>query len=284
MNAPLSVAADAVTHRFRGTAALADVSLTVRPGTITGLVGRNGADKTTLLSLIAALRPVQSGAVRVGGRDVWEDPTVTSRVCLVRDTGGVLEDCKVRQTLKIQRALRPHWDEEDAEHLLERFGVPLHRTPEKLSRGQRSVLSAVVALAPRAEVTLLGEVYLGMDAVARRTFYDELMADYLAHPRTVVLSSHLLDEVEDLFEDVVVLDRGRVVAVGDADTANLLWATGITLAVMAAGALLARWRGWEPVVVNDVDSMTMQVITDHPPMALVGRRGALVAPGWSCRS
>lgn len=230
MNAPLGVEVDAVTHHFRGTKALADVSLTVRPGTITGLVGRNGAGKTTLLSLVAALRPLQAGTVRVGGRDVWEDPAVTSRVCLVRDTGGVLEDQKIRHTFKIQRALRPHWDEEYAARLLQQFGVPLRRTPEQLSRGQRSTLSAVIALASRAEVTLLDEVYLGMDAVARRAFYDELMADYLEHPRTIVLSSHLLDEVEDLLEDVVVLDRGRVVAAGEADTVRQQHSTGDRLA------------------------------------------------------
>lgn len=88
------------------------------------------------------------------------------------------------------------------------------------------MLGAVIALASRAEVTLLDEVYLGMDAVARRMFYDELMADYVAHPRTIVLSSHLLDEVEDLLEDVIILDRGRVVAAGDADTVRQQHSTG----------------------------------------------------------
>lgn len=232
MNTPLGVELDAVTHRFGSTEALTDVTVAVRPGTITGLVGRNGAGKTTLLSLVAGLRPVQrgSGSVKVGGRDVWENSAVTSRVCLVRDTGGVLEDQRIRHTLRIQRALRARWDEEYAVRLLERFGVPLRRRPDQLSRGQRSVLSGVVALASRAEVTLLDEVYLGMDAVARRLFYDELMADYLEHPRTIVLSSHLLDEVEDLLEDVVVLDRGRVVAAGGADEVRRQHSTGDRLA------------------------------------------------------
>lgn len=96
MKAPLGVEIDAVTHRFRATEALTEVSATIRPGTITGLVGRNGAGKTTLLSLIAALRPLQSGTVRVGGRHVWEDPDVTSRICLVRERGGVLEEQRIR--------------------------------------------------------------------------------------------------------------------------------------------------------------------------------------------
>lgn len=230
MNTPLGVEIDAVTHRFRGTEALSDVTLAIRPGTITGLIGRNGAGKTTLLSLVAALRPVQAGTVQVGGRDVWEDPSLTSRICLVRDRGGVFEDQRIRHTLRLQRDLRPHWDGEYAVELLGRFGVPLKKNPEQLSRGQRSILGAVLALASRAELTLLDEIYLGMDAVARRMFYDELMADYVAHPRTIVLSSHLLDEVEDLMEDVVVLDQGRVVAAGDADTVRQQHSTGDTLA------------------------------------------------------
>ena len=230
MSAPLGVEVDAVTHRFGSTQALTDVSVSFRPGPITGLVGRNGAGKTTLLSLVAALRPVQTGTVRVGGRDVWEDPSLTSRVCLVRDKGGVLEDVRIRHTLKIHRALRPHWDEDYAMTLLDRFEVPLRKNPDQLSRGQRSILGATLALASRAEVTLLDEVYLGMDAVARRMFYDELMADYVAHPRTIILSSHLLDEVEDLMEDVVVLDRGRVAAAGDADTVRQQHSTGDSLA------------------------------------------------------
>ena len=110
------------------------------------------------------------------------------------------------------------------------IGDALDRRVGKLSRGQRSILGAVIGLASRAELTLLDEVYLGMDAVARRLFYDELMADYVAHPRTIVLSSHLLDEVEDLMEDVVVLDRRRVVAAGDAAAVREQHSTGDRLA------------------------------------------------------
>ncbi|WP_181009868.1 ABC transporter ATP-binding protein [Ornithinimicrobium sufpigmenti] len=230
MTTPLGVEIDALTHRFRGAEALSDITVAIRPGTITGLVGRNGAGKTTLLSLIAALRPAQTGTVQVGGRDVWEDPSVTSRICLVRERGGIFEDLRIRHTLRLQGALRPRWDEEYAVELLGRFGVPLKKTPEQLSRGQRSTLGAVVALASRAELTLLDEVYLGMDAVARRMFYEELMADYIAHPRTIVLSSHLLDEVEDLLEDVIVLDRGRVVAAGETDAVRQQHSTGGSLA------------------------------------------------------
>lgn len=206
-----------LTHRFGSVTAVDDVTVDVRPGTITGLVGRNGAGKTTLAALVAALRPVQEGTVLLDGAPPWEDPAVTSRICLVRDKGGVVEDERIRVTFAFAAMLRPGWDAEYAHALLDRFEIPFRWKPQQLSTGKRSALSAILGLASRSDLTIFDEVYLGMDAVARRMFYDELMADWIAHPRTIILSSHLLDEVEDLMEDVVVLDRGRVAAAGDAD-------------------------------------------------------------------
>jgi len=96
----------------------------------------------------------------------------------------------------------------------------------KLSRGQRSALGAAIGLASRAPLSLFDEVYLGMDAPTRYAFYAELLADYVAHPRTIVLSSHLIDEIERLFEHVVILDHGRVLI---ADAADALAASGVTV-------------------------------------------------------
>ncbi len=230
MNTPLGVEIHSVSHRFGSTTALSDVSATIRGGTITGLIGRNGAGKTTLATLIAAWQPPQAGSITIDGQPVWENSDRTSRVCLMKDTGGFLEDQRIKHSLRIHQAARPHWDQDYAMKLLDLFDVPIKKSPEKLSTGKRSALRASVALASRAEVTILDEVYLGMDAVARRLFYDELMADYIAHPRTIVLSSHLLDEVEDLMEEVIVLNRGRVMAAGETDSVRAQHSVGSTLA------------------------------------------------------
>ncbi|MGB5936837.1 MAG: ABC transporter ATP-binding protein [Ornithinimicrobium sp.] len=230
MTNPLAIDITSVTHRFGSTTALADVSATIRGGTITGLIGRNGAGKTTLATLIAAWQPLQSGSIEIGGQPVWENSDRTSRVCLMKDTGGFLEDQRIKHSLRVHQVARPNWDQDYLMRLLELFDVPIKKSPEKLSTGKRSALRASVALASRSEVTILDEVYLGMDAVARRLFYDELMADYIAHPRTIVLSSHLLDEVEDLMEDVIVLDRGRVMAAGETDAVRQQHSTGESLA------------------------------------------------------
>lgn len=214
---PLGVEITDVTHRFGDVNALDGATAVVRPGTITGLVGRNGAGKTTLAALIGSLRPVQRGTIRVGGADPWENPAVTTRICLARDKGGVYEDERIHKTLRMNGMLRPGWDHDYALELLDRFEVRVKAKPQQLSRGKRSALGAAIALATRADLTIVDEIYLGMDAVARRMFYDEILADYGRHPRTIILSSHLLDEVEDLLEDVIVLHRGRVAASGECD-------------------------------------------------------------------
>ncbi|MDO5494191.1 MAG: ABC transporter ATP-binding protein [bacterium] len=228
--APIGFEFENLVHRFGDVTALENATATVRPGTITGLVGRNGAGKTTLLGLAAALRPVQKGRLLVGGQPPWENAEITTQVCLMREKGGVFEDMKTRETLSWMADLRPNWDGEYARQLLDLFEVRIKGKPEQLSRGKRSALSVAIALASRAPLTMVDEVYLGMDAVARRMFYDQMMADYVAHPRTILLSSHLLDEVEDLMEDVIVLNRGRVAASGETDEVRRQFSTNGRLA------------------------------------------------------
>lgn len=222
---PAAISIRDLSHRFGSklavfggpTQALDGVTLDIRPGTITGLIGRNGAGKTTLASLIAGFRKVQQGSVLVDGVAPWERSSVTERICFMRDTGGVSEDDKIKHTVSIVEGLRPNFDRAYFDQLMDMFGVPLKSKPQNLSRGQRSSLAASIALASRCDLTIVDEIHLGMDAVARRLFYDALMADYIANPRTFVISSHLLDEIEDQLEDVIILHEGRVVESGLAD-------------------------------------------------------------------
>lgn len=215
--------------------ALDGATLTIRPGVITGVLGRNGAGKTTLLSLLAGLTRPTSGSVVVGPEGQmerpWENPWVTSGTLLVRESGDVAEDEKVSWALRYYAGMRPGWDAELAGRLLDRFEVDTRKKPRALSRGKRSAVGATIGLASRAPLTIFDEVYLGMDAPTRYAFYDELLADYAEHPRTILLSSHLVEEVERLFEDVVVLDRGRVLI---AETADEMRARGVSLTGPAA--------------------------------------------------
>jgi ABC-2 type transport system ATP-binding protein len=201
--------------------ALDGATLTIRPGVITGVLGRNGAGKTTMLSLLAAFTRPTSGTVVVGPEgaqeDPWENPWITSGTQLVRESGDLMTEEKVATSLKYYADMRPDWSAETAGRLLDLFEVDVRKNPSALSRGKRSAVGATLGLAARAPLTIFDEVYLGMDAPTRYAFYDELLADYAEHPRTILLSSHLVEEVERLFEDVVVIDRGRVLLAESAD-------------------------------------------------------------------
>lgn len=216
---PASARLEDVTYRYRrGTTALQNLTLALRPGVITGLLGRNGSGKTTLAMLLAGQNRATSGRVLVDEASVWEDTERMAAVALVSSETRVFADYRLRDTLELWAETRPTWDQGLADRLLEQWKLdPAKDRPESLSRGQLSAFSAVLGLASRAPLTIFDEVHLGMDAVVRRQFTTELLADYAEHPRTIVLSSHLIEEVSDLLEDVILLHEGRLLDAGEAD-------------------------------------------------------------------
>ncbi|MCA2217222.1 ABC transporter ATP-binding protein [Jidongwangia harbinensis] len=220
-----------LTVRYGPTVAVDGLSLDLAPGKIYGLLGRNGSGKTSLLSVLASYRRPSSGTVTVGGVNPFENRQVMRQTCFVRDTLDVADSDRVGAVLSFAADLRPTFDREYAARLLDTFGLPAGQRVTTLSRGQRSILGAVLGLAARASLTLLDEVSLGMDAAARTTFYRELLADYLAYPRTVVLSTHLIEEAAELFEQVIIIDRGRLVLHEEAD---VLRGRGVTVTGPAA--------------------------------------------------
>jgi len=219
-----------LTRRYRGHLALDDVTVDIEGATITGLLGRNGAGKTTFLRILAAQEFPSSGEVRVLGATPIENDAVLRRMVFVRED-QTYPDIRVGHVLRAASWFYPNWSAEVADTLLGAFDLPACRAVKKLSRGMRSAVGIVVGLAARAEVTLFDEPYAGLDAVARQTFYDHLLADYAEHPRTILLSTHLIDEVADLLERVVMIDRGRIALDADADTVR-----GTATAVSGAAA------------------------------------------------
>jgi len=210
-----AVSVTGLTRRYPDQVALDDVHLTIGTETITGLLGRNGAGKTTLLRILAGQEFPSSGSVRVFGSSPAENENVLRRLVLVREDQAYPDfrypDFKVCHALRAASFCYPNWDAGLASSLLEDFGLRAGKAVKSLSRGQRSALGITIGLAARAEVTLFDEPYAGLDAVARQIFYDRLLAEYADFPRTVLLSTHLIDEAAALFENVVVIDRGRVV-------------------------------------------------------------------------
>jgi ABC-2 type transport system ATP-binding protein len=219
----LTVRTEELSVRFAGEPAIDRLDLRLAPGKIHGLLGRNGSGKTTLAATLAGFRQPDEGRVLIEGGDLgtaqqpYENAVVTSRVCLIRESGDAVAAAPVKTAVRLAASLRPYWDDDLAGELLDRFEVPQNKKIQKLSRGKKSALGVVLGLASRAPLTIFDESYLGMDVPSRNLFYDALLADYAEVPRTIVLSTHLVSEVSALLEEVVILDNGRLVTQSPVD-------------------------------------------------------------------
>jgi ABC-2 type transport system ATP-binding protein len=207
-----------LTRRFGGATALEDATVQIHANTITGLLGRNGAGKTTFMSLVTAQDRPSSGTLQVDGRNPFEHADIIEQMCFIRDNQRYPDDYKLKHAVRAASFFYPNWSQETADRLIAAFRIPSKPVVKKFSRGQLSSLGIVLGLASRAPITFFDEPYLGLDATARSIFYDELLSDYAEHPRTVILSTHLIDEMDRLLERVIVLDQGRVVRHDDVDT------------------------------------------------------------------
>lgn len=212
-----AVSVRGLVKRFGGNTVLGGVDFDLQPGVICGLFGRNGAGKTTLMSILTAQGFASSGQVRVFGQAPYENSAVLPRMCFVRENQKYPDDARPQHAFEIARLFYPNWSDELAAQLADEFNLPMCTRIKKLSRGQLSAVGVIIGLASRADITFFDEPYLGLDAVARQIFYDRLLADYAEHPRTVLLSSHLIDEIADIIERVLVVDGGRITVDADAD-------------------------------------------------------------------
>ncbi len=196
--------------------ALDRVNLTVRRGAVVGLVGVNGSGKTTLLRHLLGLYRPESGRVRVLGRDPVADPVgVLSRI------GHVSDDCdlpgwmRVAELMRYTAAFYGDWDHGLAETLRRDFGLESGWKVKALSRGLRARLALLLALAHRPDLLVLDEPSAGLDPLARRDILAAIVRSVARDGRTVLFSSHLLDEVERIADHVVLIDQGRVMFAGE---------------------------------------------------------------------
>ena len=260
-----TISATALSRRYRDQIALDDVSLTVEPGTVTGLLGRNGAGKTTLMRIVTGLEFPTAGDLRVFGEVPAENDPVLRRMVFVREEQAY-PDLQVRHAIQVASWFYPNWSEDLAGQLMADFAIPPRRRIKRLSRGMRSAVGIVIGLAARAELTLFDEPYAGLDAVARQLFYDRLLAEFAEHPRTIVLSTHLIDEVADLLEHVVMLDHGRVVLDAPADDVR---GTGMTVSgpATAVGEFVAGRTVWHSQRLGSRASVTIADSLDFAEQA-----------------
>ena len=203
-----------IVKEYRKQEVLHNIDLTLEQGKIYGLIGRNGAGKTTLLSILSAQNPATSGEVFLNEEKVWENSRALEQIFFSREispnTAGDSSGLKVKDYLEMAEAYLPKWDKNMAEELVELFHLDKKKKTLKLSKGMLSMLSIVLALASKAEFTFLDEPVSGLDVVAREQFYRLLLEEFTESGRTFVISTHIIEEAADLFEEVIFLHEGRI--------------------------------------------------------------------------
>ena len=208
-----------VTRRFGAQTALDAVTLSLLRGGVYGLVGANGAGKTTLIKHILGLLRAECGSVRVFGRDPVADPVgVLSRIGYLSEDHDLPEWMSVDELMRYSRAFYPAWDQRYAEELRRSFGLEPSARIKNLSKGQKARAGLLVALAHRPELLLLDEPSSGLDPVVRRDILEAIMRTIADEGRTVLFSSHLLDEVERVADHVTMINHGRIVISAPLDT------------------------------------------------------------------
>ena len=198
--------------------ALDGVSFRATAGQVYGLVGANGAGKTTLLKHLLGLLRAATGSVRVFGLDPVRDPVgVLSRVGYLSEERELPEWMRVDELMRYTQAFHPTWDASYARELLESFALDPSKKVKELSKGMRAQAGLIAAVAHRPELLILDEPSSGLDAVVRRDILDAIVRTVADDGRTVIFSSHLLDEVERMSDHVTLMHQGRVTLSGALD-------------------------------------------------------------------
>ena len=213
-----------ISKQYKKKEVLHDINLSIEQGKIYGLVGRNGAGKTTLLSILTAQNPATSGSVTCDGMPVWENQKALDHLCFSRElnTLSVLgpNTIKVKEYLQMARTYYPNWDREMEKRLVEQFELNTKKKISKLSKGMLSMVTIIVALASKADITILDEPVAGLDVVARDDFYHLLLEEHEATGRTFIVSTHIIEEAANVFEEVIFLKDGEILL--KEDTQELL--------------------------------------------------------------
>lgn len=206
----MNIVAKNVQFSYGSDKVLSDMSFEMNEPKIYGLLGRNGAGKTTLLSLIGSFREPTAGQLHIDGEAPFENANVMQYVTFMYNKDFTGETDRPAQLVKHIHRYRPYFDLDYANELLKKFKLYDEKPLQKLSTGKQSAFNVVVGLASRSPITIFDEVYLGMDAPARDLFYKELLLEQERHPRLIILSTHLVSEMEYLFDEVLIISGGKV--------------------------------------------------------------------------
>ncbi|MDQ6871988.1 MAG: ABC transporter ATP-binding protein [Gemmatimonadota bacterium] len=211
MSEPVIKVSD-LTRRFGARTALSSVTLSLPRGAVYGLVGANGAGKTTLIKHILGLLRAESGSVRVFGLDPIADPvSVLSRIGYLSEENDLPGWMRIEEIIRYTRAFYPGWDDAYAKELEQLFALDPSAKIKTLSKGQKARLGLLIALAYRPELLVLDEPSSGLDPIVRRDILGAVIRTIADEGRTVLFSSHLLEEVEQVADHVTMINEGKIV-------------------------------------------------------------------------
>lgn len=197
--------------------AIRNLDLELHKDQIIGLIGANGSGKTTFFKMCVGLEEITAGSIRILGGDAWKNMAVRNEVIYS------MHDLPVTPTEKLKNILRcyeigfPHFDREFAMKMMDLFELPVKKSCKQLSQGMKSLFHFVCAMASRCQVTLLDEPFIGIDIEKRKMAYEILLRDYMEHPRTFVVSSHNLAELEGVLSEMVLIHQGELIFYQDMD-------------------------------------------------------------------
>ena len=206
---------EGITKKYKDKLVLDQVDLTIEEGKIYGLVGRNGAGKTTLLSILTAQNPANAGRVTLNDMPVWENRQALEHLCFSRElnTMNLLgpNAMKVKEYFFIASCYYPNWDQKMAKELIQLFGLNVKKRISKLSKGMLSMVTIIIALASKADITILDEPVAGLDVVAREDFYRLIIDENCKTGRTFIISTHIIEEASNMLEEVIFLNHGKII-------------------------------------------------------------------------
>jgi ABC-2 type transport system ATP-binding protein len=263
-----AIEASSLSRRYRSTWALLDCSLSLPTARVIALVGPNGAGKTTLLHLATGLLQPTSGSISVLGEVPGANPKILARVGFVAQEMPLYRNFTVAEMLRFGEQLNPRWDQHLAVGRLESLSIPLAQKVGTLSGGQRGQVSLAIALAKRPELLLLDEPLASLDPLARRDFLATLMESVAEHGVSVVLSSHLVSDLERVCDHLVVLRNGRVAV--DGDISDLVRTHRLV-------------SGPRNTALTGVGEVIDRTDTDRQTVALVRIDGPVLDPAWVVR-
>lgn len=240
--------------------AINNVSFTMEANKLTGIIGRNGAGKTTLLKMLAGYIQPTSGTVTVFSKQPFNNLHVSANSILVDDKMNFPPTLTLNEILQVGQMFYPNWDSQLASGLFRYFQLNPKQNHGALSKGMKSTFNMIVGLASRCSLTIFDEPTTGMDAAVRSDFYRALLKDYLSFPRTILLSSHHIDEVEDILEDMILINNGTISLYDSVDTVKEL-----TIGIKGPRVNVEKWLLNQDILLKETIGTTgcYVVVKDH---------------------